>query len=237
MKDWEKEARKRSPNPLLTWLCVLVFLVLLVLLVAAVTSRSVFRSIGQSVGTVVGKAVGSAQGVTDGYADGKRKALQADEITVEVAQKLETKQKLEVLRTTGDYYDVSKIGENYAALFRMEYTATFSVDMEQATVLLEDNTLHITLPQPEIKVVRSGSPEKLDEYQTKSYTGSTKDGAAAESNALNELNAKMQEALSQDESLKGAAQEAARTQVEALVRSLRVYDLKIVIDFEEAVTE
>lgn len=193
------------------------------------------EKLGNDVGTVVGWATGSFKGITEGNAAGfqagREEALSAKDTLVEI-EKINEIGKLEVLVVTYSSKDVNKVGNDYAALYLLRGEAVFTVDLEQAFFESETHSLYI--PKPQLNCyIDPGEIQKAAEYQKTFFSGATEDGFIEYINSLSELTNTYEESVRNDEYLQSLAQTAAITQVELLVKNIRIEDGQIQVLFSE----
>lgn len=205
-------------------IAIVVFLVLILFVIPVYdNSRSVGNAFGTSVGEVVGTAIGSYNGLTQDYwvglNEGKEQGLSAGDTEVtDITSVIQGTGKLQVLvaRVT---LDVShEVGDKYAAIYLLRGEAIFTVDLSGAHI---DNDLNIIIPHPEVHLdFDESETEKIAEWQTLFFNGSTDDGYTAYMNSIEQSRENAMEYIANYDELIAQAQEAAKKQVQMLVMNM-----------------
>ena len=202
-------------------------------------AKSIGEAVGAGTGTVVGRLAGSLDGITNGTEDGKKAAISTEDTETVVREQMEQTEKLEVLAAGVQLSNFHKIGDDdspkYAALYLINATVVFTVDLSQAEVTLreDDNTLHVCLPRPECSLYIDGAVEKAAEYQKTRFTASAEDGFDAYLNSVKQLQNATEENLSNYDQLTESARAAAENQVQMLVSAVSIGDYTPVIEWAE----
>lgn len=222
-------------------LCVLIVCLFIYSLNFRIHAQSTGGMLGGGTGKLVGRAIGSLDGMTrgqlEGYEAGKKEGLSAKDTTAELAGKIQEVEKLEVLVASGTFSDVISIGEdkvNYAALLSMKYNAIFTVDLDTADIVLEEDGLHITLDQPVVEFIPIGEIEKKNEFQRQGFIvepGSAEEGYIAAENSMNAMQEKAQQKLQEYEALMKAARNYAETQLTQLVNAVSLTKPEVFVEF------
>lgn len=208
-------------------ICALCALLLIFMVYIRCNAQSTGEKIGQSAGIAAGRAVGSVEGLTagqaEGYAAGKEAGLNAEDTEVEISGKIKEVQNLQVLVASGTYSDVLKIGTEYAALVSQKYNAVFTVDLSTADIRLDSGTkeLQIEVDPPTVTFYPEGDLQKIaEDGEWRPLSSDSEDGydqvLAMDDKIEEEVTAKL------SESMKEAAETAARTQIEQLAKAVSV---------------
>ncbi len=214
----------------LAWIGITIFMV--VVLFVALNFTLGAKSFGGNLGTGVGKAIGSLEGMTKGYSEGtaagKAKGLSAEDTEANIASSLKKSEKLEVLVASVKLSNFHTIGEeenpDYAALYLANGTVVFTVDLSQADVNLDGDTLCIVLPLPESGklCIDESSIKRKSQYQKNFFSGSADSGFDAYINTMKKQGTVSEETLSNYSELLEAAKLSAENQVKKLVASSSV---------------
>jgi len=216
-------------------------------------ARSAGEGIGSTAGTLAGKAVGSFEGVThgikEGSSDGTAAGLQADDTTV-MLQEIQSAGRLQVLvvdinldifhmigkdgeTATGIKLDVQATKDaNFVALYKQSGHATFTVDLNKATIQTNGSGVIVALPEPEVEVVSDAELVPVGKWQKGDYTGSAEKGQLGLLNSLREIDGQTVKELQNYDALIDQARDSAKAQVEALAVSVRSSDGPVEIVFE-----
>lgn len=208
----------------LAWIGITIFMV--IVLFVALNFAIGAKSFGDDLGAGVGKAIGSLEGMTKGYSEGtaagKAKGLSAEDTEANIASSLEMSEKLEVLVASVRLSNFHTIGEeenpDYAALYLANGAVVFTVDLGQAEVNLDGDTLCIILPLPEGELcIDESSIERKSQYQKYFFSGSADSGFDAYINTMKKQGTVSEETLSNYSELLKAAKLSAENQVKKLV--------------------
>lgn len=206
-------------------IAIVVFLVLILFVIPAYNnSQSIGNAFGTSVGEAVGTAIGSYNGITqdywEGWDEGKEQGLSADDTEVtDITSIIRGTGKLQIL-VAKVALDVShEVGDKYAAIYLLRGEAIFTVDLSGAQI---DNDMNIVMiPQPEVHLDFDESEvEKIAEWQTCFFDGSTEDGYTAYMNSIEQSREHAKESIANYDELIAQAQEAAKKQVQMLVMNM-----------------
>lgn len=239
-KKIKKVMKKLVKNwkPLLFILLVLSVVILVSSLSFLLQSGKRGREIGNLAGTAAGIATGSYDGWTKGYEEGREEGLQAEDTFVAIRSALEDSGKLHVLNAkvvlendhiVGEMNEEDALsslvgGKKYEALYLYDGEISFSVDLSQAKVNVDNGRISVEIPLPEaILLVDEKNPQKIADYTRKWGNGSMNDGIEAYNNSMKQLKAKSLEELSYYNSFMVIAKETAENQIKALVKAV---DLK-----------
>lgn len=217
---------------------VLVFLALIGIHVKA---RAIGNDIGNTAGKTAGVAVGSYEGVTrglkEGYEAGKEQGLSAEDINVDITNKLSSIGKLEVLVAEDKINDVFKKGSDYAALLEFNKTkATFSVDLTQAEIADQNSAITINIPVPEVEIaIDENESVKIAEWQKYFWSGDAESGYIAYMNSMAQIKEKSENGLTNYDYLMQQAKDTAKKQIELLVKSIcgREKEIQVIFKGEE----
>jgi hypothetical protein len=183
---------------------IYILTILMVLLLVAfftivlpfyVSAKETGEDIGSTAGSLAGIAIGSLDGITNGIeegeAAGKEQGLSAEDTTVEIATKIQSTGKLDVLVADGPIKDPFELGKDYQALFLYKFRAVFSVDLTSVEVTEKNEDLLITVPDPvcEISINHSES-EKMAEWQRHFWSGDTDAAYEAYMNSMIQMQEK-----------------------------------------------
>lgn len=219
--------------------CVLLMCVLIFIINYRINAESIGDKIGNTTGTIVGKFIGSLNGITEGHADGyeagKEDAISAEDTTAELTTKIKEVSRLQVLVASGTYNDIIKIGDkddpDYAAIISQKYNAVFMVDLATAKIELKEDGLYIQLDQPSAEFIPIGEITMLDEYQKRSYTGSSKDGHTAAMNSINKIKEEGMRKFDDYGSMIIASRTSAEKQLVGLVNAVSLTKPEVIIEW------
>lgn len=230
---------------------IILFSVMLIALILGVTfyltanAKSISGSIGNEMGTMAGVALGSFDGVTkgieEGKDDGRTKGLSAEETAARIANEIHAVGRLRVLDMNVTLSDVFSVGAEdnsesstgYFALLTLDGTASYTVDLEQCIISIDDEAVKITIPRPELRITID--PEKTQKRAENNASavsnGSSFDGYTAYINSLKKATEKIKEQLTSYGKMKEAAEKSAISAVERLASSVRIDDKPINVEF------
>lgn len=234
-KDVPIEDKKR--DLILVLLIIIALLILCIVIIPFLfRARETGEKIGQVAGTSAGLAVGSYYGVTqgleEGYDAGKIQGLSAEDINATIANEMTTIGKLNVLEAEDQMVDDYSQGKDYKALFVYKTKATFSVNLDEADITVENNEVEIILPQIEVDfVIDENESEKLIEWQKYFWSGSTEAGYLGYMNSMKMIKNMAAKEMTNYDELMELAKESAKRQVEILVESVLVDKKRITIKF------
>lgn len=161
---------------------------------------------GKDLGVVAGKAVGSVKGFYDGwdaYKDEVETALSAKDTVASITNNLKYKVGdrgiLDVLIIDASIPIEHSVGNTYKALLLPNGHATFKVDLNKAIIVSSEDRITITLPSPYVTATidRANIP-RIDEWQRTVFNGSSKNGATALINSLNQAEVSFETEISND---------------------------------------
>ena len=229
--------KKLLKNSTYSILCILLACVLIYVIILRINAESMGTTFGQSTGSQVGKFIGSLEALENyekAYADAIEDALDAEDTTAEVANKIKEVECLEVLVASVKLNDIHTIGEEYAALYLLKGDAVFSVDLSKAEITEKSDGLYIVLPQLDMNlIVDQNKIKKVAEYQKRFFNGSSEAGYDAYLNSMAKIVEESKETLANYDSLKKTAQETAKRQVSQLANSVAVEKRDIIVTFQE----
>lgn len=222
--------------------CILAAIFFVIALYNHSIAESTGDKIGQETGFLVGRAAGSYEGMTkgreEGLAAGTAAGLSAEDTEAAIANEIHRIDKLEVLVASVKISDFHTIGEEeklkYAALYLLKGEVVFSVDLNQADIVVRDNEVYITIPKPHGELyIDQSRVEKAAEYQRHYFSGSAEDGFDAFLNSMKKVTSTSVEELENYSVLLQAAQESAKKQVKQLASSVAVSTHTVNVDFKE----
>ncbi len=206
---------------------------------------SMGESIGNEMGTFAGVAMGSFDGVTKGIGEGENAGraigLSAEDTTVTLANEISEVGRLRVLDMNVTLTDVFSVGaedkpdssRGYFALLVLEGTASYTVDLEQCLISVDNEAVKITIPHPELRVTID--PEKTrkraEDNASPLINGSSFDGYMGYINTLKKTTEKVKDQLAGYDQMKSTAEESALSAVKRLVGSVRENDKPIIVEF------
>lgn len=197
-----------------------ILVIIAVIIVVICIILGVFNSSGGAVknkGSLVGTAIGSYEGSKAGKAEG----LSAEDTTVNVISNQFGSGKLEVLKAEVHLNYTHNIGENdYFALYANKATAIWYVDLSK--IEIDDVNGRITIPSPICELIDEKELEKIYDAQKFSFSGSSKDGAIAYVNSLNEASKKSEQEMQKDTEMIKPATDLAIKRIQTLADGLSV---------------
>ncbi len=225
-----------------------VFMIALILVVTffwTINAKSIGEGIGQEMGIVAGVACGSFDGFRKGFGEGEStgtsKGLSAEETTARLANEIQTVGRLRVLDMNITLSDVFSVGAEdkpdsstgYFALLTLEGTASYTVDLEQCVISVEEEAIKITIPRPELRVTID--PEKTrkraEDNASPFSDGSSYNGYMGYINSFKKSTQKVKDGLAGYSTMKSTAEESAISTVERLAGMVRVDNKPIVVAF------
>lgn len=196
-------------------------------------------TIGSTTGNIVGTAIGSFHGATQevpqGYADGAAAGLSAEDTTTTILDTLESVGTLEVMTANVTIKQQLKIGDAYQGLFLLNGDLKFTVDLSKGNIILPKDCsyLCLVLPNPEPTLtLNHEKTQKLAETDAFNWNLSAKDGMTAYLNAIRTLDSSALSSISNYDTLKKLAEEAAITQASQLIEALQESGKKIEVQLE-----
>lgn len=208
------------------------------LFIAAVNAKTVGTEIGNTVGEYVGTAKGSLLAVGDAEEfihQGENDAVLAKDTKIaEITKTIQITGKLRVLTTEVSLDNLHQVGDKYKALYIMQGTVNFTVDLSKTDITYDEttNTLYVTIPEPVADLkINSETVKKLSESKKFTFVDNAEKGSSAYINSMNELKANVKEVLENYDSLIKIAKDESELRVTELIGSLSFVD-NIVIRFE-----
>lgn len=189
---------------------------------------------GNAMGTAVGKALGSFKGVTEGYKkgeeDAKEDGLKAEDTTVSVRKTLASVGKLDVMSVGITLHNMNQIGDSdpaYRELSVAKGVIQFSVDLTDFQISFNKNKtkafLYVKEPEPELSIDWADT-EVLACVSKANMAVKATEGAQDIVNSINQQELKAKEELHNHvnnyDTLYALAEETAKEQIEALVKSV-----------------
>ncbi|MBP3804020.1 MAG: DUF4230 domain-containing protein [Oribacterium sp.] len=235
-----KILKKIPKNSIPAVLCVLIGIAMIYTINLRMNATSLGGGIGAGTGTLVGKAIGSLEGMTKGRVEGteagKQTGLSAEDTEATIANQIQQMENLEVLVASVKLSNFHTIGESkdYAALYLVNGNVVFTVDMSQAKIEAQTNSLKITIPKPVGTLyLDDSSVEKVAEYQRKFFNGKAEDGFDAYLNTMKKMQEASEETLSNYDVLVSSAKEAAVNQITLIAKSVSTQYEDVVIEWAE----
>lgn len=238
-----KKLQKKIPNivgsPIL---CVLAACMLFGALALRWKAASLGSNLGAGAGFAAGRLAGSLEGLIEGRKagteDGKAVGLSAEDTAAAISNQMQQVENLEVLVSSVKLKDFHTVGREtdptYAALYLANGTAVFTVDLSQAQIQAQNDTLHIILPQPVANLyIDESSIEKVADYQKRFFNGSAEDGFDAYLKSMVKIHQATEETLDNYDMLINSAKQAAERQVTLLAQSASTTPYSVSIEFAE----
>lgn len=219
-------------------LCVILAVILMIVGVIWLWVDYMKKSLAETIGLEAGRVMGSFEALADyreAYAEGKEEGLSAEDTTAEVTNKVQELKKLEVLVAGVKLKNMHSVGnKDYAVLYLLKGDAVFTVDFSEAEICQKENTLSITIPEPEMQLLIDQSKmEMAAEYQKFFWSGEAEDGFDAYLVSMAKIQENSKEALVNYDALIESAKEAAEKQVKQLVHSVSISGVKVEVQFKE----
>ena len=207
-------------------------------------SRSIGNVVGEELGEMVGPAVGSFEGVTqtywEGMKDGKRQGLSASDTEVSDMVDFSSFEKyiletatLQVLVARVSMEDYHEVGDKYAALYLLPGEVVFTVNLWEAQIDIDQNTVKVKIPQPKLGdfTIYETGVEKIAEWKSTFFDGSMEDGYTAYMNSLDQIKENAEEYISNYDVLFHQAREAAKKQVQMLAETMNISGNSVSVEF------
>lgn len=180
-------------------------------------------AIGESKGMVVGTVKGSINGSFDYWAgrnEGNAQGISADDTKVtDITSIIQGTGNLQVL-VAGVEFDIPhEIGDKYAAIYLLRGEATFTVNLGEAIIDENQNTVMIPQPKPTLNYDET-EVKKIAEWQTKFFDGRTEEGYTAYMNSIEQSKKNISESIANYDELLTMAKEAAKEQVQMLAKNM-----------------
>jgi len=232
---------------------ILLAILVLLMLCGAFFKINVFSNpeeigtaLGETNGKIVGKAIGSYEGITkgyhEGYSNGKEAGLSAVDTPTQIQSQIKSlgTGKLDVLSVSvrlSDFQTIGKDGkEDYASLYVIKGKVVYSVDLDQIRLDYGDNNeLTVIFPKPEPHITNMEEMEKIFEIQKFSFSGSSKDGATALVNSLNNISSAADKEFANYDDLMLQAIESAKDQIKNLASAVMLKEKNITVICETEV--
>lgn len=185
-----------------------------------------------------GAFAGSWRYVTSGTAEateeGTEVGLSAKDTVARIDTKMTMTGNLEVLLVDFHLTDKYTHGKYYAALFGLKGEGIFSVNLEQSQTDYnkEKNQITITIPEPVfIPYLDDGSLERLAEYKSSVFDGSSENGYEGYLNTREQVEQHVQEKLYGFDIMQKQARTSALRQVEMLASSVCGNSFSVKVQF------
>lgn len=204
--------------------------------------KEIGSRIGNTVGTAVGSLEGVASGTTKGTKAGEEQGKSAEDTEIDYVTKISKIGKLEVLTADLKAEDVHTYGDDskenvpvdvckYAAIRVYEGTGVFSVDLEEAEIKHEENTIIVNIPYLEVDIfVDDSKTETLTEWKSNFFDGDAKSGFDVEGNTDKIIREKLLAKLADTAAITEQAENAAENQVSLLVKAMSKNDVTVKVN-------
>lgn len=231
-KDNEREAEEKGckKEGKGTAVGIAAVLALLVFVIIAAwpfykKAENIGKAVGETSGKAAGKAVGSVEGITEripqGLGDGKEQGLSAEDIEIDIPEKIQAIGVLEILAASVRLDDYLKIADDYSAIYVYKADAIFSVDLQNAVIEKSGGKVTVALKEPQVSFyINEEATEKVAEWQKRFYSGRTEDGYRAYINSRAEIEKRAPEEIRNYAALMELAEDSARRQLTILVESI-----------------
>lgn len=189
--------------------------------------------IGTTMGNAVGSAVGSKDGLNAGIADGRKAGLSAVETTVILEEKMEAAGRLQVLAAGVTLNNAQKVGTAYDAIEILKGDLVFTVDLQSATVTVNDTQASIMIETPQVQFYLDESEsEKIMEVDKFSLITNAEDGVTAFLNSRAKLGESVEDKIQGYRILMDSAKEAAIAQTKSLAEAACGGSKTVVVGFK-----
>lgn len=210
-------------------------------------AASIGEDIGNGMGKAAGLALGSFDGITKGLGEGEdagtSEGLSAKDTTAELANEIKKVGRLQVLNMNITLSDVFSVGADgspdsstgYFALLIFEGTASYTVDLEQCGISVDDEAVKVTVPRPELRItIDPEKTQKRAENNSALFSdGSSFKGYTAYINTLKQAKEKVGEKIAGYEGMKQTAESSAVSAVGRLAGMVRLDDKPIIVEFAD----
>lgn len=237
-----KLVKKISADILLTAITAAALCIFGYSISAYIRAEKIGGGIGTTAGRAAGRFTGSYEGITEGLAegakDGKAVGISAEDTEVDVANKVQTMGKQEVLSASVVMHDLLEISDKYKTLLAFYGDITFTVDLYNAEITPNGNNYEVLLPMPEATLrIDDKKSEQLDSYMKHSWSGSNEDGYTAVMNSMKELTLNAEETVTNYDLLMDSAKSSAEKQVTFLIQSATKEEVVVHVSFKVSNTE
>ncbi len=229
---------------------IIIFIIIALLCIAIFVNvgyaffkaKEIGGGIGSAAGTTAGKFTGSYEGITQGLAkgaaEGKEDGLSAQDTEVDIGNRVVAMGNLEVLSASVVMHDLLEISDKNKALLAFYGDITFTVDLSEAEIKIDDNKYTVNLPMPVAKLrIDDKKSEQLASYMKHSWSGSNEDGYTAVMNSIKELTINAEETVTNYKLLRDSAEESAKKQVTFLIQSATNEGVNVDVKFKESSKE
>lgn len=206
---------------------VMLAFLLIIVVPARTRAAESGSSKGELLGNAVGNCVGSIEGITKGASEGAKAgeedAINNPDVSVKIIGRVRELGKLEVLNVTIKKSGVhSTNGGKTQSLLTQKCTASFSVDLHEATITDRENKIVVNIPYPELDEPCYENPEEITSYTANKLVGGTDEGITSYIKSEEEIREEIVKELENDSDLFKQAQEAAKIQVKELIENISV---------------
>lgn len=190
-------------------------------------------NVGAAMGTAVGSAVGSKNGLNTGIADGRKAGLSAVETTAVLEEKMEAAGRLQVLAAGVTLNNAQKVGTAYNAIEILKGDLVFTVDLQNATVSVNDTQAVILIETPQVQFYLDElESEKIMEVSKFSLITNAEDGVTAFLNSRIATVKSVEENIQGYKTLMDSAKEAAIAQTKSLAEAACGGSKTVVVGFK-----
>lgn len=202
-------------------------------LLACFSAYQTGMNVGAAMGTAVGSAVGSKNGLNTGIADGRKAGLNAEETTVILEEKMEAAGRLQVLAAGVTLNNAQEVGKAYNAIEILKGDLVFTVDLQSATVTVNDTQAVILIENPQVQFYLDElESEKIMEVNKFSLITNAEDGVTAFLNSRANLAESVEEKIQGYRTLMDSAKEAAIAQTKSLAEAACGGSKTVVVGFK-----
>lgn len=190
-------------------------------------------NVGAAMGTAVGSAVGSKNGLNTGIADGRKAGLSAVETTAVLEEKMEAAGRLQVLAAGVTLNNAQKVGTAYNAIEILKGDLVFTVDLQNATVSVNDTQAVILIETPQVQFYLDElESEKIMEVDKFSLITNAEDGVTLFLNSRIATVKSVEENIQGYKTLMDSAKEAAIAQTKSLAEAACGGSKTVVVGFK-----
>ena len=241
----ETPANSHTHKKASVWLVIILVIVLIIFgfsLAVFFRAEEFGSDAGMAAGSAAGKLAGSYEGITQGLAEGakegKEEGLSAKDTEVNIANKVKSIGKLEVLSASVVIHDVTGISDKYRTLLAFYGDITFTVDLYETEIKSDGALYEVTLPLPEPTLrLNESKSEQIASSMKHSWTGSDQDGYIAAMNSIKEVNLNAEESVTNYDQLQDSARQSAEKQITFLIQSATKEEVTVHVSFKDSSTE
>lgn len=228
-----KKVQKYKNYLMLLMIIIILFVVLIFLVISTVNASKEGTAIGNTIGYLVGKSTGSAKALSEASViieDGEDEGVTAEDTEVVSAEeRVRTKGKLRVLDADVSLDNLNIVGEDekYKALYIMEGTVNFTVDLADVEIKHDkaNRTLLVIIPEPTAELkIKYETVQKLSESKKFSLINEADRGSEQYINTMEKLQSEVEKHLGNYDSLMKIAKDESKIRVKDLIGSLSFVD-------------